>query len=128
MTKLPTKLPVLAAILVLSVSAGPCLSEAIQTTGKLISEEAVKATSAELYTDILVRACRNGWRYPRSHIENGFKHHLAERKLQLIDQGYTVVPDITANDPHVQGTISGTQRQPVGSRRFSCSHPYWRDE
>ena len=123
-----TKLSVLAAILLLSGSAGPCLSEGTQPNGKLIAEEAVKAASAELYSDILVRACRNGWRYPRGQIENGFKHHLAELKLQLIDQGYTVVPDMTANDPHVQGTISGTKRQLVGSRRFSCSHPYWRDE
>ena len=123
-----TRLSVLTAILVLSVSAGPCLSEGTQTNGKLISEEAVKAASAELYSDILVRACRNGWRYPRSYIEIGFSRHLAELKLQLVDQGYTVVPDMTANDPQVQGTISGAKRRRVGSRQFSCSHPYWRDE
>ncbi len=123
-----TKLSDLTAILVLSVSAGPCLSEGTQTNGKLISEAAVKAASAELYSDVLVRACRNGWRYPRSYIENGFRRHLAELKLQLVDQGYTVVPDMTANDPLVQGPISGTKRRLVGSRQFSCSHPYWRDE
>lgn len=123
-----TRLSVLTAILVLSVSAGPCLSEGTQTNGKLISEEAVKAASAELYSDILVRACRNGWRYPRSYVENGFRRHLAELKLQLVDQGYIVVPDMTANDPQVQTTISGTKRRLVGSRQFSCSHPYWLDE
>jgi len=123
-----TKSSVLTAILVLSVSAGPCLSEGTQTNGKLISEEAVEAASAELYSDILVRACRNGWRYPRSYVENGFRRHLAELKLQLVDQGYIVVPDMTANDPQVQTTISGTKRRLVGSRQFSCSHPYWRDE
>ena len=123
-----TKLSDLTAILLLSVSARPCLSQGAQTNAKLISEEAVKAASAELYSDILVRACRNGWRYPRSQIENGFKHHLAELKLQLIDQGYTIFPDMTANDPHVQETILGTKRQLIESRRFSCSHPYWRDE
>ena len=123
-----TRLSVLTAILVLSVSAGPCLSEGTQTNGKRISEEAMKGTSSELYSDILVRACRNGWRYPRSYIENGFRRHLAELKLQLVDQGYTVVPDMTANDPQVQTTISGTKRRLVGSRQFSCSHPYWRDE
>lgn len=123
-----TRLSVLTAILVLSVSAGPCLSEGTQTNGKLISEDAVEAASAELYSDILVRACRNGWRYPRSYVENGFRRHLAELKLQLVDQGYIVVPDMTANDPEVQTTISGTKRRLVGSRQFSCSHPYWRDE
>ena len=123
-----TKLSDLTAILVLSVSAGPCMSEGTQTNGKLISEAAVKAASAALYSDILVRACRNGWRYPRSYIENGFRRHLAELKLQLVDQGYMVVPDMTANHPQVQGTISGAKRHRVGSRQFSCSHPYWRNE
>ncbi|MER8410037.1 hypothetical protein [Mesorhizobium sp. M1342] len=123
-----TKLPVLTVLLVLLVSADPCLSEGTQTDSKLTSEETVKAASAEQYSDILVRACRNGWRYPRSYIENGFRRHLAELKLQLVDQGYTVVPDMTANDPQVQRTISRTKRRLVGSRQFSCSHPYWRDE
>lgn len=123
-----TKLSVLAAILVLSASARPCLSEGAQTKGKLISEEAVKAASAELYSDILVRACRNGWRYPRSQIEDGFRRHLAERKLQLIDQGYTVVADITANELQSKERYRGTKRQLVASHRFTCAHPYWRDE
>ena len=121
-----TKLPVLAAILTLSVSAAPSLSEGSEANGKLISEDAVKAASAEQYSEVLVRACRNGWRYPRSQIEAGFKQHVAELKLRLVDQGYTVLPDMTANEP--QGTISGTGGQLVASRRFSCSHPYWHDE
>ncbi|ESX53193.1 MULTISPECIES: hypothetical protein [unclassified Mesorhizobium] len=123
-----TKLSVLTVILVLLVSVGRCLSEGTQTNSKLTSEEAVKAASSELYSDILVRACRNGWRYPRSYIENGFRRHLAELKLQLVDQGYSFVPNMTANDLPVRGPISETKRRLVGSRQFSCSHPYWRDE
>ena len=118
-----TKLSVLAAILVLPVSAAPCLSEGTQTDGKLISEETVRAASAELYSDILIQACRNGWRYPRSQIENGFKRHFEELKLQLIDQGYTVVPDMTANEADVQRTILGSKSQLVGSRQFGCPAP-----
>lgn len=114
--------------LVLALSAGPCLSEATQSDGKVISENAVRTASARLYSDILSRACRNGWRYPRPQIENGFKRHFEELKLQLIDQGYTVVPDIIANDPPVQRMIHGAKRQFVGSRQFGCSRPYWLDE
>ena len=60
----------------------------------------MRTTSAELYSGILIRACRNGWRYPRSQIESGFNRHLGELKLQLVDQGYTIVPDVTANNSH----------------------------
>jgi hypothetical protein len=116
------------ATLVLALSTGPCLSETTKIDGKVISENVVRAASAGLYSDILIRACRNGWRYPRPQIENGFKRHFEELKLQLIDQGYTVVSELTTNDPLVQGRTFGTKRQLVGSRRLGCSRPYWLDE
>ena len=122
-----TKLPILGA-LVLALSAGPCLSGATQGNVRVVSETAVRDASARLYSDILSRACRKGWRYPRPQIENGFKRHFGELKLQLIDQGYTIVPDIIANDPPVQRMIDGAKRQPVGSRQYGCSRPYWLDE
>jgi hypothetical protein len=96
---------------------------------KLISEDAVRTASTRIYSDILRRACTNGWRYPRSQIENGFKRHFGELKLQFLDQGYTVVPDVVAsNSP---GGISGTAF--VANRRltlpqFGCSRPYWLDD
>jgi hypothetical protein len=117
-------------MLALLVSAGPCLSEGTQRAGKLISEDAVRATSAELYSDILIRACRNGWRYPLNQIESGFRRHLGELKLQLVAQGYTIVPDVTATNSHRRliETAFAARRQPVASRRFGCSRQYWLDE
>jgi DNA-binding transcriptional LysR family regulator len=125
-----TKSSILAAMLALLVSAGPCLSEGTQREGKLISEDAVRTTSAELYSDILIRACRNGWRYPRSQIESGFKRHLGELKLQLVAQGYTIVPDVTTTNSHRRliETAFAAKRQPVASRQFGCTRQYWLDE
>ncbi|MER9236949.1 hypothetical protein NKI56_34010 [Mesorhizobium sp. M0622] len=106
------------------------MSEGTQSGGKLISEDATRAVSAELYSDILIRACRNGWRYPRSQIENGFKRHLRELKLQLVDQGYMIVPGAKANNSPRSLSATGfvAKRQSVASRQFGCSRQYWLDE
>jgi hypothetical protein len=32
-----------------------------------------------------------GWRYTPTQIENGYRRHFEEFKLQLIDQKYTIV-------------------------------------
>ena len=125
-----TRSPILAAIMVLLVSAGPCLSEGTQRHRKWISEDAVRTASAELYSDILARACRNGWRYPRSQIKKGFKRHLEELKLQLVVQGYAIVPDATVNNSRrsrIQ-TAFRAMRQAVASRPFGCARPYWLDD
>ena len=125
-----TKSSIFAAMLVLPLSVGPCLSEGTQSGGKLISEDAVRAVSAELYSDILIRACRNGWRYPRSQIETGFKRHLSELKLQLVDQGYTILPGVKANrSPRSLFALAFVaKRQSVASRQFGCLRQYWLDE
>ncbi|MER8388774.1 hypothetical protein NKG60_04990 [Mesorhizobium sp. M1428] len=106
------------------------MSEGTQSRGKLISEDAMRAVSAELYSDILIRACRNGWRYPRSQIESGFKRHLRELKLQLIDQGYTIVPSVKANNSprNLFAMAFVARRQSVPSRQFGCFRQYWLDE
>jgi len=126
-----TKSSILAAtMLVLLASAGPCLSEGTQGEGKLISEDDVRTTSAELYSDILIRACRNGWRYRLSQVESGFKRHLGELKLQLVAQGYTIEPDVTATNSHRRliETAFDDKRQPSSSRQFGCTRQYWLDE
>jgi len=125
-----TKSSLPAAMLVLLMSAGPCLSGGTQRDGKLISEDAVRTASVELYSDILIRACRNGWRYPRNLIESGFKRHLGELKLQLVAQGYTIVPEVTAANSHRRliETAFTAKRQPFASRQFGCARPYWLDD
>ena len=125
-----TKSSILAAMLPLALSAAPCLSEDTQHGCKLISEDVVRTASAELYSDILIRACRNGWRYSLSQIENGFKRHLGELKLQLVDQGYTIVPEVTAsNAPRMLfETAFIAKRQAIDSHQFGCSRQYWLDD
>ena len=125
-----TKSSIYAAMLLLPLTAGPCLSEGTPSGGKMISEDAMKAISAELYSDILIRACTNGWRYPRGQIENGFKRHLGELRLQLVDQGYTIVPGVEADNSrrsHFAMAVVA-RRQSVANRQFGCSRQYWLDE
>ena len=115
-----TKSSILAAMLVLPLTAGPGLSEGMRPGDKVMSEDALKAISAELYSDILIRACRNGWRYPRHQIENGFKRHLGELRLQLVGQGYTIVPDMKGKNRArlLIDLAFVAKRQSVGLRRF----------
>ena len=118
----------IAVAFVLALSNGPSLPEAAEIDGRAIPENVVRTASARLYADILSRACRKGWRYPRTQIENGFRRHFEELQLQLIDQGYTVVPSTTTNNPHVQRTILASKRQLARSRQLGCSSQYWLDE
>ena len=75
---------------------------------KVISEEAARLASAKLYSRILLRASLNGWKYTAAAIENGYKRHFEEMKAELIDQGYTIVPDDADRQPSL---TSG--RQPL---------------
>jgi hypothetical protein len=57
----------------------------------LLSEAAAKMVSELTYTELLRQAMGKGWRYTPEQIESGYKRHFEEFKLQLIDQGYTIV-------------------------------------
>lgn len=81
----------------LVASAGECWSED-SLPYKRISEETVRVVSAQMYSDILRRACLQGRRYPSSQIESGFKRHFDEMRLMLVGEGYTVVPNVTENN------------------------------
>ena len=120
-----TKSSILAAMLVLALSAGPGLTQGTQRDGKLMSENAVRTASAQLYSDVLARACRNGWRYPRSQIENGFKRHLEELRSQLVVQGYTIVTDGAPGRCFADRLPC---HYPSPRAGFGCSRPYWLDE
>ena len=58
---------------------------------KLISEAAARMVSEATYTELLRQALSKGWRYAPEQIESGYRRHFEEFKLQLIDQGYTIV-------------------------------------
>ena len=121
------KLSVLPGLLAFGLLAGPCTSAETQSDARPISEIAVRVTSARLYSDILIRACMKGWRYPRRQIENGFKRHFEETKLQLISQGYRITSDATADK--ASGPFSEVLFVAhVPDRSSQCSRPYWLDE
>ncbi|MBZ9653409.1 hypothetical protein [Phyllobacterium lublinensis] len=65
-----------------------------------IPEEVVRMWSARAYADLLIQAYEKGWRYPQVQVENGFKRHFEEMKLQLIAQGYQIVAEDAGDKPH----------------------------
>ena len=80
----------LLALLVATV-AQPVWAGDKATAWKLVSEATVRMVSDATYTDLLRQAMSKGWRYTPEQIERGYKRHFEEFKLQLIDQGYTIV-------------------------------------
>lgn len=92
-------LPAVTTVLITVLSAGQCLATESTAGSKRISEADVRFASAWAYSDLLLQAYRKGWRYTPSAIESGFKRHFEELKLQLIDQGYTIVLGDTARGP-----------------------------
>jgi hypothetical protein len=101
-------LPFALVLLVLTLSATPSLSGDTRPRPNSISEDTVKTASAYAYSDLLRKAYRNGWRYTPSAIENGFRRHFEELKLQLLDRGYTITPGDTDRSP---------RRHPVATQR-----------
>ncbi|MER8522199.1 MULTISPECIES: hypothetical protein [unclassified Mesorhizobium] len=50
--------------------------------------------------------------------------------MQLVDQGYTMVPGVKANNTprSLFAMAFVAKRQSVASRQFGCSGQYWLDE
>ncbi|WP_156393891.1 MULTISPECIES: hypothetical protein [unclassified Rhizobium] len=95
---------------------------------KVISEDDARIISARLYSVILIRACRNGWRYPLSHVKSGFRRHFAEFKLQLISDGYTIVPNRAVHGGRNQRRASAVIANDRIAPRFGCARQYWLGE
>ena len=126
-------LGLLAATLMLGLSAGPCLStDALPY--KPISEEAVRAASARMYSDILTSACLTGHRYPADQIENGFRRHYEEARLAFIYDGHTIIPTIQIQTNLLRATAPLSQmafdakRRLILTRQFGCFRAYWLDD
>ncbi|WP_147377621.1 hypothetical protein [Mesorhizobium waimense] len=115
----------LAAMLV--ASAGRCWSK---DTSKQISEDALRMISAEMYSGILSQECVHGRRYKQSRIENGFKRHLEEMRLQLVADGYTIVPDVTDNNARFSlSEMAFDAKRRLGMpRQLGCRDAYWLDD
>lgn len=111
--------------LVLS-GTSPCLSGDEVTRGKMISQEDARILSARLYSDILVRACQNGWRYPLKQVRSGFKRHFEEFKLQLSNGGYTIVSTSAADGERQTPLITADITRTSG--RFGCARQFWLED
>jgi hypothetical protein len=72
------------------VLAGPA-SAGETKTHRVVAEAAVRMVSDLTYTELLSQALRKGWRYTPEQVESGYRRHFEEFKLQLIDQGYTIL-------------------------------------
>jgi hypothetical protein len=79
--------PVIAAMML----AGPATSGEKIETARIVSEAEVRMLSDLTYTELLSQALGKGWRYTPEQIESGYRRHFDEFKLQLIDQGYTIL-------------------------------------
>ena len=114
----------LAAMLV--ASAGRCWSN---DASRQISEDALRMISAQMYSGILHQECLHGRRYPQSRVENGFKRHFEEMRLQLIADGYTIVPDTTESHSrwaHSEMAFDAKRRLGI-PRQLGCLDAYWLD-
>ena len=115
----------LAATLV--ASEGQCWSK---DTNKQISEEALRTISAQMYSGILSQECMQGRRYPQSRIENGFKRHFEEMRLQLVASGYTIVPNSNENSAlWTRSQMAFDTKRRLGlPRQLGCLGAYWLDD
>jgi hypothetical protein len=117
----------LAAMLI--ASAEQCWSED-RLPYKPIAEEALRAASARLYSDILRQQCMQGRRYSQSQIESGFKRHFEESRRKIVDEGYTIVPNVTENNSLWTLSEMGfdAKRRLDLPRQFGCFGAYWLDD
>ncbi len=117
----------LAAMLV--ASAGQCWSEE-RLSYMPIAEEALRTASALLYSDILSQECIRGRRYLMSQIENGFARHFGEMRLRLVDEGYSIIPNVTENNSlwALSEMAFDINRRLGMPRSFGCFRAYWLDD
>ena len=74
-----------------ALAVAPALAGEKLAARKYIAESTARLVSDLTYTELLSQAIAKGWRYTPTQIENGYRRHFEEFKLQLIDQGYTIV-------------------------------------
>lgn len=85
-----------SSVLVMAITAvliaEPTYAGDTASSRKVVYEAAVRAVSDEAYMEIVRQAWSKGLRFTREDIEKGARRHFEEFKLQLIDDGYTILP------------------------------------
>jgi hypothetical protein len=81
----------LSMVAVAALAVAPAFAGEKSSNPKLITESTAKLVSDLNYTELLRQAIEKGWRYTPAQIKNGYRRHFEEFKLQLIDQGYTIL-------------------------------------
>jgi hypothetical protein len=112
----------LALALGLHAGAGLC-SET--TRGRTIPEAAVRAASAKQYSDLLRRACANGWRFTRGDVLHGFERHYDELSLALADAGYTIIAKAAVPVLVVREIAVDALTGRGGPHGIGCFRAYW---
>ena len=85
-------LAIVAALIAMPVYAGDDARKP-----KVVFEATVKAVSDDAYMELVRQAWSKGWRFTPEQIEAGSKRHFEELKLQLIDQGFIILPGETGS-------------------------------
>lgn len=93
---------------------------------KLMHEIKVREISAKQYTDLLRLACFNGFRYRQEVIRNGYRRHYEELRLSLIDQGYTIIPDLKPTHLIVALIATGQALRSEEMSEPGCFRARWR--
>ncbi len=72
----------------------------------------------------------HGRRYPRSQIKNGFKRHFDETRLTIVEDGYTVVPNVKENKSlwALSEMAFDANRRLDLPPQFGCFEAYWLDD
>ncbi len=81
----------IAAMALLVMIARPLDADDRPVAQKIISEAEAQLISEITYTELLGQALKKGWRFTPEQIDSGYRRHFEEFKLQLIDQGYTIL-------------------------------------
>lgn len=85
------KLRIAALALIAAMIAQPLRAGDRAAAHRVISEAEARMISEMTYTDLLGQALKKGWRFTPAQIESGYRRHFEEFKLQLMDQGYTIL-------------------------------------
>ena len=82
----------MALVITAALIATPVHADDTAGDRKVIFEAVVRIASDNTYMKIVRQAWSKGWRFTPEQIKNGAMRHFEELKLQLIDQGYIILP------------------------------------